>query len=87
MVFEDDLYGNVHPSMRACFSATVELWLHVGERKIALGQLGPGFAILRDANDVEAGMVEIESTISGKSTRWPVHLAKPITTASKRFTF
>ncbi len=73
------------------FSADVKLHFYVGERQIELGQLGPGFAILRSAQTIDAcdGELqgELETVIDGKNSRWKIRITSPITTASKRFTF
>lgn len=82
-----DADGNIHPAIRANYSATVELLLHVEDRTIKLGQLGPGFACLAERQAVEFEVGEIESIISGKSTRWKVRFTSPITGESKRFAF
>lgn len=72
----------------ATFSADVKLHLHVSGRTINLGQLGPGFAILRDSSQsIDATEGEIETIVDGKVSRWPVHITSPITNESKRFTF
>ena len=36
------------------FSADVKLHLHIGDQRFELGQLGPGLAILRDAQAIDA---------------------------------
>ena len=69
------------------FSADVKLHLFVGSRQVELGQLGPGFALLRDAQDISATDGELETVIDGKSTRWKVRITSPITNASRRFSF
>ena len=69
------------------FSADVKLHLFVGGRQVELGQLGPGFALLRDAQDISATDGELETVIDGKSTRWKVRITSPITNASRRFSF
>ena len=82
-----DAEGNIHPAIRANYSATVELLLHVEGRRIKLGQLGPGFAYLSKLQAIESEVGEIETVISGKSTRWRIRFTSPITGKSKRFTF
>lgn len=69
------------------FSADVKLYLHIGDTRIDLGQLGPGFAILRHAQAIDASVGEIETIVDQKISRWPVRFTSPITVASKRFTF
>ncbi len=69
------------------FSAEVELHLYIGGEQVELGQLGPGFAILRDARTIEATEGEIETIVDDKTNRWKVRFTSPITSESKRFTF
>lgn len=82
-----DEFGNIHPAIRANYSATVELYVHYGGKRYEIGSLGPGFAHLRDELSLQAGEGEIETIISGKVTRWPVRITSPIAGESKRFTF
>lgn len=69
------------------FSADVKLHLYVDNEQVELGQLGPGFAILRDTQTIDASEGELETIVDKKTTRWKVRFTSPITTASKRFTF
>jgi len=69
------------------FSADVKLYLYVDGAQIELGQLGPGFAILRDAQNITASEGEIESIVDQKITRWRVKFPSPITSESRRFAF
>ena len=69
------------------FSADVKLHLYAGQRRIELGQLGPGFAILREAQTIDATEGEIESIVDQKTSRWKVQFTSPITADSRRFTF
>jgi hypothetical protein len=69
------------------FSAHVTLNFHVGEQSYKLGHLGPGFALLGDAQTIDASEGEIETIVDEKVTRWKVRLTSPITPASRRFTF
>ena len=69
------------------FSAEVKLHLYVGGEQIELGQLGPGFALLRDLQAIDATQGEIETIIDDKTTRWPIRFTSPITSESRRFTF
>ena len=82
-----DELGNIHPAIRANYSATVELYLHFERRQYEIGSLGPGFAHPRDELPVESGEGEIETIISGKSSRWKVRFTSPVAGDSKRFTF
>ena len=69
------------------FSANVKLNLYVAGEQFELGQLGPGFAIIRNAQSIDALEGEIETIVDEKVTRWKVRFTSPITTSSKRFTF
>ncbi len=69
------------------FSADVELNLHVGDQRFELGHLGPGFALLGDAQSIDATEGEIETIVDEKVSRWKVRFTSPITGESKRFTF
>ena len=83
-----DSDGNIHPAIRANYSATVELLLHVENRTVKLHGLGPGFAhFLFERQAIEFEVGEIETIISGKSSRWKIRFTSPITGGSKRFTF
>jgi len=82
-----DAEGNIHPAIRANYSATVELLLHLSDRIVKLHGLGPGFAHLFEPESIESEVGEIETIISGKSSRWKVRFTSPITGESKRFTF
>jgi hypothetical protein len=72
---------------KGAFSADVALRFHFNGNAIELGQLGPGFAILREAQKTDATEGEIESIVDNKTTRYKVRITSPITEASKRFTF
>jgi hypothetical protein len=82
-----DADGNIHPAIRANYSATVELLLHLEGQTIQLGHLGPGFGYLSKQQAIESEFGEIETIISGKSSRWKIRLTSPITGESKRFSF
>ena len=69
------------------FSANVKLSLYVSDQRFELGHLGPGFALLGEAQTIEASEGEIESIVDQKVNRWKVRFTSPITTASKRFSF
>jgi hypothetical protein len=69
------------------FSADVKLNLHIGNQRFELGQVGPGLAILRDAQTIDATEGEIETIVDEKVSRWKVRFTSPITGESKRFTF
>ena len=69
------------------FSADVQLSLFVDNRQLDVASLGPGFAIFRNAQSVEATEGEIETIVDKKVSRWKVRLTSPITGESKRFTF
>ena len=69
------------------FSANVELNLYVAGKRFELGHLGPGFALLGEAQSIDAIEGEVESIVDDKVTRWKVRITSPITTDSKRFTF
>ncbi|MGB7324031.1 MAG: hypothetical protein WBD31_04110 [Rubripirellula sp.] len=73
--------------LNGTFSANVKMHLYVGGERIELGQLGPGFAILRDAHLLPATEAEIETIVDQKVTRWPIRIISKITGDSKRFTF
>ena len=69
------------------FSADVRLSLFVDKQRVDVASLGPGFAILRNSQAIDATEGEIETIVDDKVTRWPVRLTSPITGESKRFTF
>jgi len=69
------------------FSANVKLNLYVAGERFELGQLGPGFAIIREAQSIDATEGEVESVVDDKITRWKVRITSPITADSKRITF
>jgi hypothetical protein len=69
------------------FSADVKLNLHVGDQQFELGQVGPGLAILRNAQTIDATEGEIETIVDEKVNRFKVRITSPITGESKRFTF
>ena len=81
------MISNSSNSGNGTFSADVKLHLYANDQRIELGQLGPGFAILRNSLTVEASEGEIESIVDQKVNRWKVRFTSPITTASKRFSF
>ena len=69
------------------FSADVKLNLHVGSQRFELGHLGPGFALLGEAQAIDATGGEIETIVDEKVSRWKVRFTNEITGESKRFTF
>ena len=69
------------------FSADVSLSLFVDNQRFELGHLGPSFALLGQAQSIDATEGGIERIVDKKVTRWPVRLTSPITGESKRFTF
>ena len=69
------------------FSADVRLSLFVGDRRLDVASLGPGFAVFRDAQSIDATEGEIETIVEEKVSRWKVRFTSPITDESKRFTF
>jgi hypothetical protein len=69
------------------FSADVQLHLHVGGRRLDLGQLGPDFGILRTPEPIDATEGELETIINGKSSRWKIRINSPIALHEGRFTF
>ena len=69
------------------FSADVKLSLLVGDQRFELGHLGPGFALLGDAQTIDATEGELETIVDQKTSRWKVRITSPITVDSRRFTF
>lgn len=69
------------------FSADVKLHLLVADQRFELGQLGPDFAMLREAQDIDATNATLETIIDGQQSRWSVRITSPITIASRRFSF
>ena len=65
----------------------MKLHLHIGDQRIELGQVGPGLAILRDAQAIDATEGEIETIVDEKVSRWKVRFTSPITGEAKQFTF
>ena len=82
-----DGFGNIHPAIRANYSATVELYFHFEGVRYELSSLGSGFASLRDDLVADSGEGEIETIISGKVSRWKVRLTSPITGELRQLTF
>ena len=56
-------------------------------QQFELGQVGPGLAILRNAQTIDATEGEIETIVDEKVNRFKVRITSPITGESKRFTF
>ena len=69
------------------FSADVKLNLHVGGKRFELGHLGPGFALLGNAQAVDATEGEIETIVDEKVTRWPIRITTKLDGSTKRFEF
>ena len=69
------------------FSADVKLHLHVGNQRFELGQVGPGLAILREAQNIECTEAEIETAVDEKVTRWPIRITTKLDGSTKRFEF
>ena len=69
------------------FSADVKLHLHIGDQRFELGQLGPGLAILRDAQAIDVTEGEIETIVDEKVTRWPIRITTTLDGSTKRFEF
>ncbi len=78
---------NLTLNTNGTFSANIKLHLYVNGERIVLGQLGPGFAILRDKQSITATEGEIETVIDDKVTRWPIRITSEIQGDSKRFAF
>jgi hypothetical protein len=58
--------------------------LNVNGAVIAIGQLGPGFMILRDPKDYPPTNAEIALWIDGEERRWQVHLPDGISPGTLR---
>ncbi len=69
------------------FSADVKLQLIIADKRYELGQLGPNFALIRDAQDIDATEGEIELTVDGKVSTSQVRFTSPISKDSRRFEF
>jgi len=69
------------------FSADVKIELIIAGSRFEVGQLGPGFAFLRQSRDINATECVIELTVDGKVSTSHVRLTTPITRASRRFEF
>ncbi len=69
------------------FSADVRLLLHTDSETYELGQLGPGFAILRTATSISATNAEVETIIDGAATRMKIRITVPPTEDRRRFEF
>lgn len=80
-----DEFGNIHPAIRANYSATVELYFHFLGVRYELSSLGLGFASLRDELVTDSSEGEIETIISGKVSRWKIRLTTPLDGSNKRF--
>ena len=68
-------------------SADVELWLHRGEKRYELGQVGGHFAILAQPEAIIGGEAVVETIIDGQSDRFPVVINDGQSAESKRITF
>ncbi len=72
---------------REFHSATVSMYLIIGKKRVELGQLGPGFALLGTAEPIDQLEGEIELTIDGRMDRWPIKITNPPTAQNRRFDF
>lgn len=59
---------------RGAFSASIEMDLLVGERRLSIGQMGPDFVVLRSAIEHPPGDAEILMVVDGVERRWWVHM-------------
>ncbi len=69
------------------YSADVDITLILGARKYPLAQLGPSFAILSQAESIEASTGEIELRVDDTVTRWAIKLDDGIQPSNRRFQF
>ena len=66
------------------YSANVKMQLNVNGLVLPIGQLGPGFLILRNAPDYPPVKAEIEMWIDDDESRWSVYLPDGISAAKTR---
>ena len=69
------------------FSADVKIELIIADTRFEVGHLGPTFALLGQAQDIDATEGVIELTVDGKVSTSHVRFITPITRASRRFEF
>lgn len=75
-------------SIQKEFSADVALHLIVGEREMPLAKIGPGYAVLRDAEEIPAGTEGmIFMVVDGRKHYWHVVLRHGIVPFEKKFFF
>lgn len=72
---------------RELHSASVSMYLILGDKRIELGHLGPNFALLGKAESIEQRDGDIELTIDDRTDRWPIKITKPPTAENRRFEF
>jgi hypothetical protein len=66
------------------YSADVRMHLYVNGFALPIGQLGPGFIILRNAPDHPPTDAEIVMSIDGEERRWNVQLPEGISAGKVR---
>ncbi len=75
-------------SIQKEFSADVALCLIVGDREMPLAKIGPGYAVLRDEDDIPAGTAGIIFfAVDGREHRWQVILRHGTVPFEKKFFF
>jgi hypothetical protein len=65
-------------------SADVRIHLAVKGRVFSVGQLGPGFVVLRDAVDHPPAEAEVTLSIDGHRKTWPVELVDGIVAGRRK---
>ena len=69
------------------FSADVKIELIIADGRFELGQLGPGYGVLRTSQDIDATEGTIELNVDGKVSTSHVRFTTPISSDSRRFEF
>jgi hypothetical protein len=58
------------------FSADVRMHLRLNGHVLPIAQLGPDFLVLKEPLDHPPADAEIDMSIDGQESRWPVYLAE-----------
>jgi hypothetical protein len=69
------------------YSAHVEMYLQLADRKLSVGQLGPAHCILEDSGNLPPQNGEIVVIIDGHETRRPVYLPHGISPTENRVAY
>jgi hypothetical protein len=65
-------------------SADVRMHLRLNGHILPIAQLGPDFLVLKDAIDHAPAKAEIDMSIDGHKSRWPVYLVEGLATDRRK---